>query len=229
MSPQMTKAKRDEFCSKTLQREEAIRHAIRDINSGAVKSIRKAAELHNVPYSPLQRRLKGIQARHNAHTHRQLLSEAQEKSLQTHIETTAAQGFPINYKELMDRAAAFNKENLCNQEAMISRKWARGFLYRHPSLLSCFSRVLDHSRAKVSNRATVTQYYELLRSTMVTHDIPFCHVYNMDETGFVFGRAQSHKVLVQREKKRRHYSGHNQDNEKVQLSLNALATKSLLQ
>lgn len=47
----------------------------------------------------------------------------------------------------------------------------------------------------------MTQYYELLCSTMTIHDIPFCHIYNMDETGFVFGRAQSQKVLVHGEKK----------------------------
>lgn len=104
-----------------------------------------------------------------------------------HVEATAAQGFPITYKELMDCATAFHKNNTNDLHAVISRKWARGFLYCHPELLGCFSRVLDHSRARVSNSTTVNQFYDILQSTMILHKISFNHVYNMDKTGFIFG------------------------------------------
>ena len=45
------------------------------------------------------------------------------------------------------------------------------------------------------------QYFDLLRSTMIKYDIPVHHIYNMDETGFVFGQAQRQKVFVRRERK----------------------------
>ncbi|SPO49285.1 uncharacterized protein PSANT_06976 [Moesziomyces antarcticus] len=145
MAPQLTNARRAEYRSQTTQKEILINRAIYDFQTGTVKSIRKAAEAHDVPLATLWRRRKGTPARQNAHSHRQLLTEAQENALMTHIRDMASRGFPVTIRELLDRATAFHRANNIDQGIMITRKWARGFLYRHPTLLGCFSLVLDRS------------------------------------------------------------------------------------
>ena len=205
MPPQLKKAERIEFRSASAQKEAAIADALHDLQSGSIPSIRKASEAHNVPFSTLLRHHKGTKSRHESHTHHQLLSVGQEHALKMHLEALAAQGFPMTYKELKDRAQAFHNDNINAQQAQLpaglSQKWARGFLYRHPELMGYFSRSLDHSRTKASNATTISQYFDLLQSTMSLHDIAFCHVYNMDETGFMFGQAQRWKVILRKDQR----------------------------
>lgn len=197
----LTKAKRAELHIKRSQEEAKIAQAIHDLHSGAISLIWKALLHHNVPHTTLWKCQKGIKLHQDAHKHHQLLLESQEVSLLHHIKATAAQGFPITIRELINHAAAFHKENQYNPDSIISRKWAQGFIHCHLMLLPCFSRVLDHSRAKVSNSTIINQHFDLLQSTIMNHDIPIHHIYNMDETGFVFGWAQSQKVLVYKPKK----------------------------
>ncbi|OSD08324.1 DDE-domain-containing protein [Trametes coccinea BRFM310] len=69
-----------------------------------------------------------------------------------------------------------------------SRKWLARFLARHEVLKLGKPSGLDPKRAQAFNEATVERHFDLLRKVMEEHDIPWEHVYNMDEKGIQRGR-----------------------------------------
>lgn len=177
-------------------------------------------------------RIKGVLPRQEAHTHRQLLTTSQECLLEHYIKSMSVQGFPITYKHLTDRAAAFYRanqnQNVDDSDLDVSRRWHRGFLYRHPAVQSCFSRSIDHARAKVSNKTVIDAHYDLLKRTIEDNAISLHKTYNMDVTGFVFGKAQSQKVLFTRQTRKARHSRLNQTNEKVLRLLSVLVARPYL-
>ena len=68
----------------------------------------------------------------------------------------------------------------------IGHNWYKRFLTRHPAPKPVNSRALDHERA-MNNLETITQYFNVLKSTMKEFNIKPQNIYNMDEKGFLIG------------------------------------------
>ena len=68
----------------------------------------------------------------------------------------------------------------------IGHNWYKRFLTRHPAPKPVSSRALDHERA-MNNPETITQYFNVLKSTMKEFNIKPQNIYNMDEKGFLIG------------------------------------------
>ena len=152
MPKQLYKAERISFRAERAVENSKIEEVIQDLHSGTIPSIGKASQQHGIPYTALRMRMKVMLPRQEAHTHRQLLTTSQECLLEHYIKSMSVQGFPITYKHSTDRAAAFYRanqnQNVDDSDLDVSRRWVRGFLYRHPAVQSCFSRSIDHARAK---------------------------------------------------------------------------------
>src|SRR5215470_18319924 len=87
-----------------MDREARIQAALRGLESGQYKSVHAAAKAEDVPYTTLIYRRKGGQARHNAHSHQQACTQAEEEVLVKWIQRWHSQGFPIRHGMLHNTA-----------------------------------------------------------------------------------------------------------------------------
>jgi hypothetical protein len=80
----------------------------------------------------------------------------------------------------------------------IGCNWHKRFLSRHPALKPVYSRALDNDRAMNNNPETITEYFNVLKSTMEEFKIKPQNIYNMDEKGFLIGVIKkSMRVLIE--------------------------------
>ncbi|KAL7280360.1 hypothetical protein ACG7TL_005284 [Trametes sanguinea] len=83
---------------------------------------------------------------------------------------------------------------IANLKRALSRKWLGRFIRRHQELKLGKPSGLDPKRAQAFNEATMKQHFELLRQVMEEHNIPWEHVYNMDEKGIQRGRRNVEQI-----------------------------------
>ncbi|EJF55491.1 DDE-domain-containing protein, partial [Dichomitus squalens LYAD-421 SS1] len=82
-----------------------------------------------------------------------------------------------------------------------NRKWVYRFLQRHPGLKLGRPSGLDPKRAQAFNRPVVKDHFRQLENLIKSFNIPWSHVYNMDEKGIQRGggrRLQNIKYFVPR-------------------------------
>ena len=73
----------------------------------------------------------------------------------------------------------------------IGYHWHKRFLSRHPTLKPVYSRALDNDCAMNNNPKTITEYFNVLKSTMEEFKIKPRNIYNMDE---VFPSVPQHET-----------------------------------
>ena len=78
-----------------LRQEGRLELAIQAINLGQISSVRKAAQLYDVPRSTLQRRLNGLKQRSTANRTKRKLTETEEKTLLQWILSMGKRGAPL--------------------------------------------------------------------------------------------------------------------------------------
>ena len=60
------------------KQEVRIKQALEDLETGKIRSIRKASRVHDVPYSTLAARRTGRLSRYTSHIHQQICTEVEE-------------------------------------------------------------------------------------------------------------------------------------------------------
>jgi len=58
---------------------------------------------------------------------------------------------------------------------------------------------MDAQHVQAGDPAVVEAYFDLLQETITTYKIILQNIYNMDETGFLFGQSQSRNIIVPKE------------------------------
>ena len=80
--------------------------------------------------------------------------------------------------------------------------WYKRFLARHPALRPAYSRALDNDCIINNNPKTITEYFNVLKSTMEEFKIKPQNIYNMDEKEFLIGvMKKSMRVLITADEK----------------------------
>ncbi len=149
-----------------------------------------------VSYPTLRRRFQGItQPRNLAHEKQQILSHAQERALVDWLAHLSKIGRPLNKRTVRKKV-----KRISQRSRTPSRKWLNRFLARHKELKLGKPSGLDPKRAQAFNEPTVERHFELLRQVMEEHNIPWEHVYNMDEKGIQRGRrsGEQEKYILHR-------------------------------
>lgn len=138
-----------------------------------------------------------------AHGHQQKIKPAEELAIVDWLEHLYDQGCPVDKRTVLDMVTV-----LTGNPTPPNKKWVHRFCKRHDEEVWLGKPGgLDPKRAQAFNRATVDDHFSKLRDIIETHNIPWSHVYNMDEKGVQRGggrRLQNIKYFVPRDRQPRY-------------------------
>ena len=175
--------------AKSEEREEKIRRALEERAQFGTCS----QDLHHkygIPKSTLSNRAEGRQSRQKAHEVYQSLSPAIEDALKKWTLQMDSQGFPPRldlFKAVAEKLFQKQLQDSSDSEPKtLGPTWLRGFLRRHPTISTRFSMPMDRQRAFANHPGPIIAKYR----------IPDENMWNMDEKGFILGKANRAKVMV---------------------------------
>ncbi|SPO27531.1 related to transposase [Ustilago trichophora] len=179
------------------QQEARLQQAAAELGNGTFSSIRKAAAANSVPESTLRGRLSGVPTIREGHASMQALTPAAETALLEHIRRCACSGFPLTPAQIRDYANTVSRGIPgCTDAPDVGWNWLQGFLLRHPSICSHWSRCLDNARLTGTDANGIQAWYQQLGRIVNEYSVLSTNIYNMDETGFRFGQGGSERVIV---------------------------------
>lgn len=181
------------------QRKARLQQASRDIDSGLYPSISKAAAANGVPATSLRYRRQGRQPKAAAQNQQQRLTPDEETGLVEYVRRRSYSGYPLTPARLREHADSIIRSvPTRSAEPRVSHAWLQAFLIRHPAIRSHWSRCLDNARLSGANKATVREWFARLNEIIREFSVASTNIFNMDETGFMFGQAGSERVVVPR-------------------------------
>ena len=162
--------------------DERLRKAYLAVTNDKV-SVRRAAEMYNIPKSTLQDRLTGRVAFGSRSGPDCYLTDEEEKELVSFIEGCSMIGFARSKKDILGimQQVMFRK----GKKVSISDGWWASFKHRHPELTLRTAEPVSYVRAVGTRPEIISAYFDLLENTFIENDLlerP-CQVFNMDETG----------------------------------------------
>ncbi|SJX62091.1 related to transposase [Sporisorium reilianum f. sp. reilianum] len=142
-------------------------------------------------------RSKGVQAKKDAQTNQQALLPAAESILVNHIRCCSATSFLLNPADVRNFASTL-KEGEAASSAMekISISWLQSFLLQHPELKSTWSQCLENAHVRGTDKQTILEWFSRFQEIIMEYRISSNNIFNMDETGFVFGLGSSQHVIM---------------------------------
>ncbi|SJX61013.1 related to transposase [Sporisorium reilianum f. sp. reilianum] len=192
-----SKAARAASAAERDDKEARLQQAVAEHRSGQHGSIRQAADTHNVSESTLRHRLNGRKPKKDAQMHMQSLPLDAEDAVLDLIRRCACSGFPLAPVGIRKYANTVARSIPGRSEAVdIGRNWLQAFLLRHPSVRSCWSRCLENARLNAANEGSICTWFDCFAHSISEFNISTGNVYNMDETGFMFGQGGSERVIV---------------------------------
>ena len=176
----------------TAEDESRLAKAKEEFQSGKFKTIKAAADSHNVKYFTLRRRILGLAVHQKeAHVDQQLLTKAEEQTLVEWIQYLALTGHLLNKRTIRPKVQAIldaKGSKFHGSEKYPSKNWIRKFMRRWlPHLKTGRGSGLDPKRAKAFNFTTVSHHFRLFQETVEENQIPWRNIYNMDEKGIQMG------------------------------------------
>jgi hypothetical protein len=173
--------------------QETVNEAVRDVQTRKFASIRAAARHHHLSHASLQRRLRGGVSSHQRHKEQSLLSEEQEKLLQSWILEAESNGHPVTNPYVRELAGLIS--NRSGGPATVGQNWVSRFIKRHPAIKSKVGRKIDALRIQNTTPAALTEWFALFKRTQQTHNVKPQHIWNMDETGIALGVCKNQWVI----------------------------------
>jgi hypothetical protein len=179
-----------------MDRETRIERALRDIRDGTISSVRKAADLYEIPRTTLQARMNGAQPHSKAHITFQKLSPIEEDSIERSCKLLYGWGWPMTIAAI----EGFAKQLLLAKGITepLGNHWYQNFLLRHPNLKLSRSRTLDEARKDASHLEVLQGWFTLYTATKFAYGVADEDIYNMDEKGLMKGIGDNSKVIIPR-------------------------------
>ena len=178
-------------------KERAFQLASKALTTGKrFKSMAEAARFFEVPYHTFhQRHQKCAGPCSKSQIKKQLLNEAQEKTLCHWIRYLGRIGYPLSKQIFRAKVADLSpllQERMKEawKKLIPSSNWIDKFLARHPDIMLKRPTGVDAQRAHCFNPAVIARHFQLLADTMKEIDAPWENVYNMDEKGIQVGRGR---------------------------------------
>ncbi|SJX65021.1 related to transposase [Sporisorium reilianum f. sp. reilianum] len=186
-----------ETAATTNDHEEKLQCALAKYEAGQHASIAAAAAAHSIPKSMLFDRSKGMTAKADTHTSQQALLLASENILLKHIWCSAATGFPLNPADVWEFAQTLAHGSTNNSgSAKLGTNWVLSFLICHLSIQSTWSRCLENACIRGTDEKSIRDWFGWFQNAISEYKISSNNIFNMDETGFVFGLGSSQQVIV---------------------------------
>jgi hypothetical protein len=181
--------------------EEDIQKAIISWENKEFRSIRATAIHFEVSVQTLYDRMAGRKSKTLAHAEAQILSNAEEKTLERWVTRLTSTGYPATPALVIETAEQIRQGRVklspaSRTQPPIGHEWLYRFLNRHPTLKGTYSRQLESARQQGPTYDKISQWYSAFRSRFAEQNYELQNVYNMDETGFAVGTTQSTRIIV---------------------------------
>jgi hypothetical protein len=141
-------------------------------------------------------------SRPTSHEYRQILSNAEERTLVRWLTRLTTTGFPASPALAVQMAeeVRYGRYQLGHNppscERPIGKSWLDRFRYRHPEIQGIWTRKIDGVRHKALSLEVVKTWFEAVTEVRFQYQHPLDRIYNMDESGFAVGESQSSRALV---------------------------------
>lgn len=146
-------------------------------------SLRRAAEVYNVPRATLHDRITGRVCHGSSSGPMRYLTVSEEEELVSFLVRCAKIGYPRSRKQVLAIAQQTLRAKGIDKE--LSSGWWDRFRQRHRNITLRSSAPLSHVRAMATDPETLDRYYDVLETTLKDNDllgVP-SQIFNCDETG----------------------------------------------
>ncbi|APA14283.1 hypothetical protein sscle_12g090530 [Sclerotinia sclerotiorum 1980 UF-70] len=163
-------------------------------------SIRKAAQLYNIPRTTISYRMDGLTPCTETRANCYKITQLEEKVIVEYILDMDRRGFPPKIKGVEDMANYILESRNAKK---VGKLWAHRFVKRHTELKTRFSRVYDFQRALCEDPKLLEEWFRLVSNMRAKYGILDCDFYNFDETGFMMGIISAAMVVTDAERRGR--------------------------
>ncbi|SJX66463.1 related to transposase [Sporisorium reilianum f. sp. reilianum] len=179
------------------QKEACLQQAAEEYCNGQHPSICKAAAAHDIHEASLHHQMEGRHPKKDAQASQQRLPPEVEAGLIEYIRHHAYSGYPLTPTLVHQYATTLmHRVPGHSQAPEVTHTWLQSFLIRHPVIQTHWSCCLDNARLMGATEDNIRQWYNKLAEIMHNFGIASTDVFNMDETGFIFGQAGSEHVVI---------------------------------
>ena len=185
----MGKYKRKEASGRGRWSEESLAQAMAAVKEKKM-GVNEASRQYGIPSRTLRRRIVKNSTKKLGLGPYGVLGYENEIRLVRHVKRLEESGFALTSRDLRALAYSFSEklglQGKFNQEKrMAGYDWFRSFMERHRDLSVRQAEGLSSSRALALNRETVQGFFDLLKRTLIEHELidKPGHIYNMDESG----------------------------------------------
>jgi hypothetical protein len=173
--------------------ENRILLAINAIRSTPRLSVRRAAEIYNVPKSTIAARMKGRVAKPDSYHGRSNLTKIEEEVIVQYILERDSRGFSPRTVDVGDMANLLLQKRGARR---VGKNWPDRFVARRPEIKTRFNRVYDYQRGLCEDPAIIEPWFRLVANMRAKYGILDCDFYNFDETGFMMGMIRPGMVVT---------------------------------
>jgi hypothetical protein len=172
--------------------DEAL-EALKSLKIGESPNYTDYAKKYGCDRSTLSRRHRGVTRSHTEKCENQLLLNAtQEKAFIQYIDELCTRGLPPSREMIRNFAS-----EIAGRQA--GKSWVDRFIKRNQiDLITRWASGIDVNRKRADSAFKYTLYFELLRRKIDEYKIDACHMYNMDEKGFLIGVLSKMKRVFSR-------------------------------
>ena len=161
---------------------ESMEMAVAIVERGET-SVRRAAEIYNVPRSTLHDRVSGKIRIDSKPGKKPYLSVEEEEELVSFFLKCAKIGYSHTRREALAIVQRILESKGIHP---VGDGWWKRFCDRHPQLTLRVAMPLSKARALATDHDVISRYYNVLEDTLIANNLfndPHC-IYNYDETGF---------------------------------------------
>ena len=159
--------------------------AISDISSRRVKSVKRAAEIYNVPRLTLQTQRARIPLRADCEPNSKKMNKLEEEAIVRRIIEESDQGFAPTKQSVREMADTLLQARGAEP---VGKNWVDNFVKRTPEVKQRWSRPYDYQRAKCEDPAIIKRWFDVVKEWKQKWGIIDDDIYNFDETGFMMGK-----------------------------------------
>ncbi|KAJ8226388.1 hypothetical protein LV160_009114, partial [Aspergillus fumigatus] len=177
----------------SVEQEGRVLLAVSALKNKEILNIREAARVYNVPYTTLQRRLKGHTFRAELRANGHKMTQNEEDSLIRWILSMDQRGAAPRPSHVREMANILLAQRGSTPTQTVGEKWVYNFINRHDEIKTRFSRRYNHQRAKCEDPKIILEWFNRVQITIMQHGITLEDIYNFDETGFAMGLVATAK------------------------------------
>lgn len=151
--------------------ENRVLLAINAIRSTPRLSIRRAAEIYNVPPTTIYRRMNGQTAKADSYNARSNLTNIEEEVIVQYILDRDSRGFSPRVVDVGDMADLLLQKRGARH---VGKNWPDRFVVRRPELKTRFNRVYDYQRGLCEDPAIIEPWFRLVTNIRAKYGILDC-------------------------------------------------------